>query len=704
MITKLDVENSGSLDGKPNVLYIDDDVDNLSSFKYQFMDFYNITLAENADEGYSKLKEKEYPIIIADQRMPGTTGTQFFEKILPEYPKSKRMILTGFSDFQSIIDAINKGKIYYYLQKPWNEQEVRLVIRNALEAVEYENKNDELIKILKDANERLEKSREELRLRIEESLAAERRYRDLFENNPISIWEEDFSDVKKYLDTIRNKDILDYYSYLTEHPEIIEKCINLIKVIDVNQATLRTHKVKEKNELVNNLLILFKPKSFEVFKKEFVAILNGEFKLEEESSIVSLTGETLYVTIHWSVSPGFESDYSRVLVSLVDITERKLAEKSLRESEEKFRTTFENASIGMSLTDLEGKYLLVNESYASMIGYKKEEIIGKSLADFTYQEDIDLSFDKIKKVLSGEISVLRFAKRFINKNGNLIWADINTVLIRDYENKPLYFVTHIVDITETKKIMEELIVAKEKAEKSDRLKSEFLSQMSHEIRSPLNVTLSYASYIKAELERYLSEDMKRCFAGIDMAGRRLIRTVDLILNTSEMQVGTYLPIWTDINLVEDVLKELQKEYSIIANEKKLELDLINNTENSMISCDRYSIQQAFANLIDNAIKFTSEGKIEIIINRDSKNSLCVSIVDTGVGMSEEFMKNLFIPFVQESQGYSRRFEGNGLGLALVKKYLDLNNARITVESEQGVGSKFTVTIFEKRELANSKGL
>ena len=352
----------------------------------------------------------------------------------------------------------------------------------------------------------------------------------------------------------------------------------------------------------------------------------------------------------------------------------------------------------MSLTSLQGKFLLVNESFASMLGLSKEEVMSGSIADLTFKDDIETSYNWIKKLGSGEISVIRFEKRFLHKNGNIIWADINTVLIKDYDENPLYFVTHILDISESKKIMNELTIAKEKAEESNRLKSEFLSQMSHEIRSPLNITMSFSEIIKTELTEHLSPELNRYFDGINLAGKRLIRTIDLILNASEMKNGTYKPIWTSFNLVEEVLQKLINEYSIQAEQKNIELKLQNNSASPVVYGDRYSMNQAFANLIDNAIKYTNAGKVEVIVDYDIENNLRVIVQDTGIGMSEEFMKNLFEPFVQESQGYSRSFEGNGLGLSLVKKYLDLNSAKISVESRLGVGSKFEVVMYdEKRE-------
>ena len=121
---------------KPCVLYIDDERENLTGFKYMFSEYYEVYVAESAGEAYEILKAHTIPIVISDQRMPGETGVEFFTRIQPEYPDTIRMILTGYSDIKAVVDAINKGGIYYYFQKPWDETEVRIVIANALEAIE----------------------------------------------------------------------------------------------------------------------------------------------------------------------------------------------------------------------------------------------------------------------------------------------------------------------------------------------------------------------------------------------------------------------------------------------------------------------------------------------------------------------------------------------------------------------------------------
>jgi signal transduction histidine kinase len=243
---------------------------------------------------------------------------------------------------------------------------------------------------------------------------------------------------------------------------------------------------------------------------------------------------------------------------------------------------------------------------------------------------------------------------------------------------------------ELRQTNDELKVAKEKAEKSDRLKTEFLAQMSHEIRTPLSAIMNSSLVIKEELVDKIDEDYLDFFDIVDSAGSRLIRTVDLILNVSELHAGVYESINKDIDIYADILEKLYTELSMEAESKNLKIVLKKNTDDTVLLTDEYSVYQTFSNLIDNAIKYTNEGKVEIVVSRNENNKLTVKVTDTGIGISEDYIPILFDAFSQEEQGYTRRFEGNGLGLTLAKKYCDINDAQIIVNSKKSKGTTFTV--------------
>jgi signal transduction histidine kinase len=227
--------------------------------------------------------------------------------------------------------------------------------------------------------------------------------------------------------------------------------------------------------------------------------------------------------------------------------------------------------------------------------------------------------------------------------------------------------------------------------KADKLKSEFLAQMSHEIRTPINVIMEYIQYINDSYGHQMDIEAQSCFDSINLASRRIIRTIDLILNMSELQTGNYEPVFIKIDLNSQVLQYLFYELQRKAKEKGIELIYKSDIVEAEILADEYSIIQTFANLIDNAIKYTKIGKVEIHLGKNGSGNIMVEIKDTGIGISKEFQARIFEPFMQEEQGYTRSYEGNGLGLALVKKYCDLNNASIEIESEKNVGSTFRVT-------------
>lgn len=237
---------------------------------------------------------------------------------------------------------------------------------------------------------------------------------------------------------------------------------------------------------------------------------------------------------------------------------------------------------------------------------------------------------------------------------------------------------------------EKLIKSKEASENANKIKSEFLAQISHEIRTPINALLSFSSFIGGEFREKVDDDIRQSFKVIETSGRRIIRTIDLILHMSELQAGTYDFRPVNVDIYEDILNDIYLEHFHEAKKKGLSFSILPLTTDTMVNGDVFSITQIFVQLIENAIKYTKKGSISIRIFRNSVDNLVIEVKDSGIGIAEDYLPRLFELFSQEEQGYTRPYDGTGLGLALVKKYCELNNAKINVESEKNKGSVFSV--------------
>jgi signal transduction histidine kinase/ligand-binding sensor domain-containing protein len=248
-----------------------------------------------------------------------------------------------------------------------------------------------------------------------------------------------------------------------------------------------------------------------------------------------------------------------------------------------------------------------------------------------------------------------------------------------------------IENLERKKAESEMRDAKERAENSERLKSEFLAQVSHEIRTPLNNILSFSNLIQQDGSFDQTGDIKDYFSVIDRSGKRLIRTVDLIINMSELQTGLLECEFKIFDLFEEIIHKKYNEYLSTARENNLSFEITKDAGGYPIYADQNTVEQIFENLINNAFKYTAQGGVKIRLLRETLGSIAVEIIDTGIGISPEYISNLFKPFTQEEGGYKRKYEGNGLGLALTKKYAEMNNAHIRVSSEKGAGSVFSVS-------------
>jgi len=371
-----------------------------------------------------------------------------------------------------------------------------------------------------------------------------------------------------------------------------------------------------------------------------------------------------------------------------DITERKETEKEI----EMLARSIENISECVSITDSENNIMFVNRAFLETYGYKKEEVIGKSINIIRSKE--------VPQKLGKEIYELTSAQGWqgeiqnIKKDGSVFPIFLSTASLKDKDGNLYARIGVARDISHQKQVEKELINSRIRAEQSEMLKSEFLAQMSHEIRTPLNVILNVANMILEDHFIDADEDTKATFYILDSAGKRITRTIELILNMSEVQSGTYDYTPSQFDLFSDMYELHFKEFKQAAEAKDIEFAWIKNTKDTIIYADSYSVSQIFSNLLHNALKFTHFGKVEVNFTRDDENNLTVNFTDTGIGISKRFLPHLFTTFSQEDQGHTRKFEGNGLGLALVKSYCDLNNATIDVKSTKGAGTEFRV-VFSK---------
>jgi len=377
----------------------------------------------------------------------------------------------------------------------------------------------------------------------------------------------------------------------------------------------------------------------------------------------------------------------------LEINQRKKVEISLQKSEEQFRLVFQNAPIGIVIIATDGKILSVNKSFCDTTGFNREEIIGlhiKFLFEKNYLEGFSEERSEAYEI---PIANINSEKILLRKEGNEINVLIKSVAVLNEKNKVIHYVMQVLDISEIKKAQKELVEALNKAEESDKLKSAFLAQMSHEIRTPLNVILTSIPLIAEEIPGD-DEELKMILDSVKSAGRRLQRTIDMILSMSSVQSGNYKPTYEKFDIVPDI-QNLVNEFKSLTDDKGLKLKFNKGETNSFVIADRYTVNQVFQNIINNAIKYTLKGHVEVSVKNLKDDKVLVEIKDTGIGMSKDYLQKMFVPFSQEDAGHKRQFEGNGLGLALVKKYLELNRAEISVQSEKNVGSTFSV-IFDKK--------
>ncbi len=382
--------------------------------------------------------------------------------------------------------------------------------------------------------------------------------------------------------------------------------------------------------------------------------------------------------------------------SLFDITKEVQATKDIR----LLSTAVNQSPLSIVITDLEGNIEYVNNSFTEITGYTFTEVQGKNpriLKSGRTRKKI------YKQLWNNLLEGKTWRGEFINKrkNGRLYYEYAVITPIKDEEGRVIRYIGMKEDITRRKKLETELRKAKDKAEEANRLKSAFLANISHELRTPLNGILGFSELIQ-EMEDV--ETIREMSSYINESGQRLLRTLDMIIDISRLDSETYELKNESLDVIA-IFREIYEKKLPEAENKKLIMTFSSEIDEQGLIGDRNVVSRALEEIVDNAIKFTNEGSVSLYAGKtlqDGKLYVYFKIKDTGIGISRQNQKTIFEDFRQASAGYGRKYEGNGLGLSLAKKYMELIGGFVKLKSEEGKGSEFTVYIPVTNKIAKKK--
>jgi two-component system sensor histidine kinase/response regulator len=372
-----------------------------------------------------------------------------------------------------------------------------------------------------------------------------------------------------------------------------------------------------------------------------------------------------------------------------NITERQKLDEALRQSEDKFKYFFEHSSVGESLTLPTGE-INVNEAFCEMLGYSPPEFKNKKWQEITYPEDIELTQREVDQLLSGKQYSTRFVKRFIHKDGSVVWVDLSSSIRRDADGKPIYLMSSVVDITERK--LAEFAI-KESAAKLLLLnldKDRFISILGHDLKNPFNNILGFSEILNDEIESLNKEEIKDIAKNINKSARFTNKLLEDILIWAKMQQGK-IPFEPQNLSFTDICRDTLEILNQAASAKNISVNCL-AADQLNVFADNEMLKSVLRNLVSNAIKFTNNGgAIYINAKQDSEN-VTISVSDNGIGIPPDNLAKLFdISQVLTTTGTAQE-TGTGLGLLLCKEFVERHGGKIWVESEEDKGSDFKFTL------------
>ncbi len=486
------------------------------------------------------------------------------------------------------------------------------------------------------------------------------------------------------------------YRTLFENVQDVFYRCNLAGIIHDISPSIKHFTDFDRNELIgtNVFNLYFNPVDRDALLSALMK--NGQVR-DYEVKLKTKNGDIRFASLNASLmfDPNGKPGY--IDGSLRDNTERRKSEVALRESELRFRTLFDQANEGLILLTMDGRISEVNKSFAEMHGYTVDELRNTSISDLdVLREDaFDGRAEVMRRINAGE--VVRFEVEHYHKDGHsFILSD--TVSLITIDNQKFYLAFH-QDITERKKVEEEIRLQKEELHFLNAEKDKFFSIIAHELRGPFNGFLGFTNMLVDDLDALTLKEIQKIAVSMRNSATNLFRLLENLLEWSRLQRGitTFVPAACNLNhLVSETLRPVMDS----ANKKGIIIS-IDIPVDLKVFADEYMLGSIFRNLASNAVKFTIKGgMVTIVAKQPTANSVEISVSDTGIGMNDEIMDGLFRPDLQTSRKGTDGEPSTGLGLIICKEFIEKHGGKLQVESEEGKGSVFRFTLpatYEIRE-------
>jgi PAS domain S-box-containing protein len=365
--------------------------------------------------------------------------------------------------------------------------------------------------------------------------------------------------------------------------------------------------------------------------------------------------------------------------------------------EDRFRLAMASSGIGMAIVDLEGRWLEVNPALERMLGYPATDLVGRSVFDISHPEDVEVSRQYVRRLVEGELPVLDAQKRYLHRNGDVVWAHINVAMMRDADGTPLYFISQLRDVTRERAAEQALHdwndtleqrVAERTAEleKANRQQEMFAHGVSHDLRAPLRAIDSFAQLLSKEYDARLDEAGRDYLERIRSAARRMGGLIDALLELSRVGRNELKSEPVDLGLLADwAFAELQDA------EPGRGADI--EVQDGLVACgDERQLKLLLDQLLHNAWKFSQDrDRVRIEVGGERRGDrLVLAVRDHGSGFDMRYAERMFEPF-QRLHGPDQG-GGNGLGLAIAQRIVERHGGRLWAESEPGSGAVFHVEL------------